>query len=361
MPGSALQVAAARQGTLGRLGPGGELAATLDRWTRHLLIGSPPSRSSRSSLRAPLADLVNVDEEWAAAAVPVSAAVWLLLCVQRGLLQAARAYRPVAVSIVLEGIGRLVGALVLVAPAFDVTGAFLGLLVAWASIAIVLGRILRARLGAPDRATAAPPAARAGPQRGGPDRRPRLRRGAAERGRDHGPPRARRGSRRRLRGDHRGGQVDRLGLGRASGSGCCPRPRAGPGDGGTRARARPRARADRRAVGPGAGHLRARARAAAATRLRRRLRVRRRGPLPARGRLRLLACTYVAVQFLLGLHRRVFVLGLLVAAAAEPSCSPRAASLRDFAVRVLVLQAVTAAGDRGGRRSWPAGTVPTRA
>src|SRR3954471_10686153 len=39
VPGSALQVAAARQGTLGRFGEGAELAATLDRWTRHILWG----------------------------------------------------------------------------------------------------------------------------------------------------------------------------------------------------------------------------------------------------------------------------------------------------------------------------------
>ncbi len=38
VPGSALQVAAAREGTLGRLGRGGELAGTLARWTRHILI-----------------------------------------------------------------------------------------------------------------------------------------------------------------------------------------------------------------------------------------------------------------------------------------------------------------------------------
>src|SRR5690349_18630172 len=37
VPGSALQVAAAREGTLGRLGRGGELAGTLARWTRHVL------------------------------------------------------------------------------------------------------------------------------------------------------------------------------------------------------------------------------------------------------------------------------------------------------------------------------------
>src|SRR4051794_29142003 len=124
VPGSALQVAAARQGTLGRLGEGGELAATLERWTRHVLMGIAAITVVSILARAPLADLVNVDEEWAAAAVPVSAAMWLLLSVQRGLLQAARAYKPVAFSILAEGFLRIAGALVLVA-AFDVTGAYL--------------------------------------------------------------------------------------------------------------------------------------------------------------------------------------------------------------------------------------------
>ena len=58
----------------------------------------------------------------------------------------------------------------------------------------------------------------------------------------------------------------------------------------------------------------------------------------------LLAATYVAVQFLLGLHRRAFVLFLLATAAAEPVVLWDAATLEDFASRVLILQAVTAAG-----------------
>jgi hypothetical protein len=98
VPGSALQVAAARQGTLGRLGRGGELAATLDRWTRHLLAGLFVVAVVSVLARHQLAAIVNVHEEWAAAAVPVAAAFWLLLSVQRGLLQAAQAYRPVASS-----------------------------------------------------------------------------------------------------------------------------------------------------------------------------------------------------------------------------------------------------------------------
>ena len=55
VPGSALQVAAAREGTLGRLGRGGELAGTLARWTRHILlvlavvaVAGGRSRASRS-------------------------------------------------------------------------------------------------------------------------------------------------------------------------------------------------------------------------------------------------------------------------------------------------------------------------
>src|SRR3954463_16834932 len=37
VPGAALQVAAAREATLGRLGRGAELAGTLTRWSRHIL------------------------------------------------------------------------------------------------------------------------------------------------------------------------------------------------------------------------------------------------------------------------------------------------------------------------------------
>ena len=70
VPGSALQVAAAREGTLGRLGRGGELAGTLERWERHLLVGMVGLAVVSVLARGPLSDLVNVEEEWAAAAVP---------------------------------------------------------------------------------------------------------------------------------------------------------------------------------------------------------------------------------------------------------------------------------------------------
>jgi O-antigen/teichoic acid export membrane protein len=149
VPGSALQVAAAREGTLGRLGARGELAATLQRWTRQLLLGLAGVAVLSVLLRRPLAALLDVDESWAAAAVPATACLGLLLSLQRGLLQAARAYRAVGLSIVLEALGRLGAAVVLVGLGGGVTGAYLGTLGSFAVVAAVLDRRLRRRLGPP--------------------------------------------------------------------------------------------------------------------------------------------------------------------------------------------------------------------
>jgi O-antigen/teichoic acid export membrane protein len=343
VPGSALQVAAARQGTLGRLGSGAELAATLDRWTRHVLVGIGVVAIVSVLARAPLADLVNVDEEWAAAAVPVSAAVWLLVCLQRGLLQAARAYRPVAISIVAEGVIRILGSLVLVAAALEVTGAYLGLLVAWTALAIVLGRLLRERLGAPARDAERHPLSA-------------LARNAAI-------PTA--GlifvaalqnvdvimARHALDDDTAGVYAAAtvaakfvvwvaVGIGlwtlpeatRRAAAGLDPRPVLARALGVVAVIALPALALFaivpglllRVAFGAdyesGADVLLLLGTASA-----------------------LLAVTFVTVQFLLGLHRRAFVIGLLVAAAVEPLVLWDADTLHTFAVRVLALQAVTAA------------------
>ena len=105
--GAALQVAAAREATLGRLGRGGELAGTLARWSRHILAALAAIAVVSVIAREPLADVINIDQEWAAAAVPITGALWLLLCLQRGLLQSARAYREVGLSVLFEALGRL--------------------------------------------------------------------------------------------------------------------------------------------------------------------------------------------------------------------------------------------------------------
>ena len=66
-------------------------------------------------LRQPIADLISVPETWAAAAAAPTGVLWLLLSVERGALQGAHLYKPVAWSIVLEAAGRLVFGLLLVA------------------------------------------------------------------------------------------------------------------------------------------------------------------------------------------------------------------------------------------------------
>lgn len=149
VPGSALQIAAAREGALGRLGAGEELAATLNGWTRHLLIGLLVVVAASIALRGPLASMLNVRQEWGAAAVPPTGALWLLLCLQRGLLQSTRAYRWVGLSIILEALGRLAMGVTLVALGFGVTGAYLGTLASLAIAAAALSAVLRRRLGSP--------------------------------------------------------------------------------------------------------------------------------------------------------------------------------------------------------------------
>jgi len=151
VPGSALQVAAAREGTLGRLGRGGELAGTLRRWTHHILIVLAAVAVAAAVAREPLAAALNVEQEWAAAAVPVTGVLWLLLCLQRGLLQSARAYKAVGLSLVLEALGRLAVSLAFVGLGAGVTGAYIGTLASLAVAATVVGYVLRRRLGAPTR------------------------------------------------------------------------------------------------------------------------------------------------------------------------------------------------------------------
>ncbi|HWK28883.1 MAG TPA: glycosyltransferase [Solirubrobacter sp.] len=151
VPGSAVQVAVAREIALGRLGDGPQLAATLSRWRRQLLLAGFALSVAAVLLRQPIADLISVPEVWAAAAVVPTGVLWLLCSVERGALQGAHLYKPVAWSIMLEAVGRLVFGLILVAFGLGVTGAYLGTPLSLAAIAFGLWWISRARLGAPTR------------------------------------------------------------------------------------------------------------------------------------------------------------------------------------------------------------------
>ena len=77
-------------------------------------------------LREQLAAVINVDETWAAASVPIGSMAWAITSVERGALQGFQRYGVVGGSLVGEGILRMLVALTLVAAGLDVTGAFLG-------------------------------------------------------------------------------------------------------------------------------------------------------------------------------------------------------------------------------------------
>jgi len=124
--GQALQVATARDAVLGRLGEGPALAATLRGWTRALLLLTVAAAVVSILLRAPIASAVGVHQQWAAAIGLPAGVLWLLLSVLRGGLQGAGDYRAVGVSLVGEQVARLVLGATLAAVGLGVTGAYLG-------------------------------------------------------------------------------------------------------------------------------------------------------------------------------------------------------------------------------------------
>lgn len=150
----AMQVATAREAVLGRLGSGPELAATLRSWTRTLLLVTAAAAVVSVLLRAPIAAAIGVDQEWAAAAGLPTGVLWLLLAVLRGALQGVGDYRAVGVSFIGEQTVRLVAGVALAAAGLDVTGAFLGTPIAIAATAVWCASELRHRLLGRERAGA---------------------------------------------------------------------------------------------------------------------------------------------------------------------------------------------------------------
>jgi glycosyltransferase involved in cell wall biosynthesis/O-antigen/teichoic acid export membrane protein len=138
VPGSALQIAVAREVSTA-LASGDERAgAGVRRWLGHLLVATALVAAAAIPLRPVLAAILNVDQEWAAAAVPVTAMLWMVVAIERGTLQGLQRYKLVAWSIVGEAGARLGFALLLVGVGLDVTGAFLGSVLSLMAIGLVL-------------------------------------------------------------------------------------------------------------------------------------------------------------------------------------------------------------------------------
>lgn len=148
--GQAVQVAAARETTLGHLGDGPTLTRTLRGWTVTLAAATVAAIAAGAVFRVPLSAALGTPEHpWAVAAIPATGTLWLLLCLQRGTLQALSDFRAVAISIVGEAALRLAAGLALVAAGLGVTGAFLGSPASFLLLAVWLGfKIHRDALGA---------------------------------------------------------------------------------------------------------------------------------------------------------------------------------------------------------------------
>lgn len=125
--GQSIQAAAARETALGALGDRDAMRLTLHAWALRMLGATVVLAVAGVLLREQLATLTGTPEHpWAAAAIPATGALWMFVSLQRGILQGLHAFGPVAASLVLEAVGRLVGGLFLVALGAGVTGAFLG-------------------------------------------------------------------------------------------------------------------------------------------------------------------------------------------------------------------------------------------
>lgn len=138
VPGSALQIATAREVSHAVADDDPSAGGGVKRWLIRLLVLTVAVAVLAIPLRPLLGAAINVDELWAAAAVPVTAMLWMVICVERGALQGFQRYKVLAWSLIGEATARLVFALLLVAAGLDVTGAFLGSALGIALVALIL-------------------------------------------------------------------------------------------------------------------------------------------------------------------------------------------------------------------------------
>ena len=155
VPGSALQIAVARELSGERASGVANVGAGVRGWLVRLALGAVVVALVSIPFRSVIGTIINVDDVWGAAAIPLTAMLWVILCVERGVLQGFQRYRPVALSIVGEATTRIVFALLLVGVGLDVTGAFLGAALAFLAVALVLLVPLGRELPAPDLVDAA--------------------------------------------------------------------------------------------------------------------------------------------------------------------------------------------------------------
>lgn len=156
--GQAMQVATAREGVLGHLGVGEGLIATVKKWSWTMLAVTAVLTVVSIALRHPIASLVggHTIPAWGAAVGLPAGCMYLQLSLLRGALQGIGDYRSVGVSLVAEQGSRLVIGALLAAAGLSVTGAFLGSLVSFIAMSIYCAWELRRRIPATGQAGRVP-------------------------------------------------------------------------------------------------------------------------------------------------------------------------------------------------------------
>lgn len=147
VPGLAFQAAVAREVAVGRLGAGPQLAAAYRAWLLRLGMMVAGVTVVAVLFREQIGDLLSVSETWAAALAVGSAALWGLVCLQRGMLQGLQWYGALGWSIVVEAFGRLILSVVLVVAGMGVSGAFLGTPLSILGTLAALHVVMAGRLG----------------------------------------------------------------------------------------------------------------------------------------------------------------------------------------------------------------------
>jgi O-antigen/teichoic acid export membrane protein len=168
--GYAIQVATAREGVLGNLGVGPGLTATLKRWTWSLLIFTVAATVVSILLQDPIAQAVGVQKyPWGAAIGIPAGCLWIELSFLRGALQGVGDYKSVGISLVGEQSVRLITGAALAAAGLGVTGAYLGTPISFIAMGIYCAiqlrryaQLHRTREGVADEAEAVAPRAALG-------------------------------------------------------------------------------------------------------------------------------------------------------------------------------------------------------
>jgi O-antigen/teichoic acid export membrane protein len=146
VPGSALQIATAREVSQAVASGSSTAGSGVRRWLGRLGVATAVVAVVAIPLRPVIGALINVDYLWAAAAVPVTSMLWMLVSVERGVLQGFRRYKLVGLSLIGEAAARLAFGLVLVAAGLGVTGAFLASALALIGVGAALSIPLYRRL-----------------------------------------------------------------------------------------------------------------------------------------------------------------------------------------------------------------------